>query len=115
METKSVEFQLFTYNNFEEAIFDEAYVKVEVILIKEDKAGNLTRIFEKVYDWKHFREFPGAAERTIELQVLTYDRNSEIVYASYGIYTRIDGYLASEGKSFTLSPGETEHVVEVKL
>lgn len=84
MEEKNVEFQLFTAEDFSESRFDDAFVKVEFVIILEDAAGNLTPLFEKTYDWVHFREFPRNPAKIVEQWNLEYDRNSEKVYASYG-------------------------------
>ena len=112
---KHVEFQLYTDKTFAEERWNEAYVKVELAVIKRDADGNENRIFEKTLDWVHFRDFPKLANKIIEVYDLTYDNNTEVIFVSYGVSTKIDGFLSSEGTSFSLAPEENIHLVPVRL
>ena len=115
LEEKNVQFHLFTAEDFSEKRFNDAFVKVELVVILKDAEGNFTPLFEKTYDWVHFREFPKNPEKIVEQFEVRYDRNSEKVYASYGLYTRIDGHLSAEGLSFSLPSGESQHQIVVEL
>lgn len=116
MVEKNVEFQVYTERSFSERRFDEAFVKVEIFLLKDKLGGgDQTVLFQKTLDWMHVRDFPKETNKLIEQQKVVYDKKSEITYVSYGLYFNVNGARSSEGTGFSLSPGNETEYVRIKI
>lgn len=113
---KNIEFLIFTDRNFSDSRFDDAFVKVEMVLLKENLGGgNQITIFKKSMDWTHFRDFPKETDKMVEQQKVIYDRKTEILYISYGLYYNVNGMRSSEATAYSPSPVAQTEYVEIKL
>lgn len=110
-----VEFHVFTDRDFSSSQFDDAYVKTHMAITKVDPEGENVTLFEKTYDWTHFREFPTSAAKIIEAHDLTYDQKTEHINISYGQEFRFNGQISANAVFYSLPDGETSHMVEIDL